>query len=219
MDTHTARAHRRTLAAVVVAALGATTLAACGGDAGASEAGENPTITQFYHQYGEEGVQEAVTAWPADNGSENVDVQWVTGDYGKRITALLLAGAGIDLFENNVIDVASAREGKYADLTALIEPIADQFNPTALKAVTIDGKYYGVPMIADSQLLLYRPSMFAEAGVEVPTTWEEFVAATRALTTDDHKGAFLGNDGGAAVIASNGAAAAGTGVMNDDQTE
>ena len=46
--------------------------------------------------------------------------------------------------------------------------------------------------------MYYRKSMFDEAGIPIPQTWEEFVAAAKALTKDDVKGTFFGNDGGVA---------------------
>lgn len=206
---------------VATAAVGAlVALAGCSGSSGGTDSSGKANLTQFYHQYGEDGVKDAVTKWAADYKDANIDVQWVTGDYNKKVTALLLAGKGIDIFENNQIDVQSARQGKYADLTDIVKPIADKMSPISLKPVTIDGKYYGVPMITDPQLFLYRKSMFTAAGITTPpTTWDEFVADVKKLTTSEHKGLFFGNDGGAGLLGYNGAAAAGTGVLNDDNTK
>lgn len=50
----------------------------------------------------------------------------------------------------------------------------------------IDGKILGVPMTAGYEYVYYWKDMFAEAGVEVPTTWEEL--KTAAQTLQDHFG-------------------------------
>ncbi len=45
----------------------------------------------------------------------------------------------------------------------------------------IDGKVLGVPMTAGYEYVYYWKDMFEEAGVEVPTTWEEFKTAAQTL--------------------------------------
>lgn len=50
----------------------------------------------------------------------------------------------------------------------------------------IDGKVLGVPMTAGYEYVYYWKDMFAEAGVEVPTTWGEL--ETAAQTLQDHFG-------------------------------
>ncbi len=50
----------------------------------------------------------------------------------------------------------------------------------------IDGKILGVPMTAGYEYVYYWKDMFKEAGVEVPTTWEEL--ETAAQTLQDHFG-------------------------------
>lgn len=212
----TRRSARMGLVATIAA--GAIVLNGCTG--GGASPGGSASLTQFFHQYGEKGVKEAVIDYAGGYDDGTFSVEWVEGDYAQRVQALLLSGKGVDVFENNAIDVGSARQGKYADLTSLIAPIADKFSPIALKAVTVDGKYYGVPMITDTQLFYYRPSMFEAAGItEPPTTWDELVEDSKKLTTGLVKGLFLGNDVGASVISFNFPAAAGTGLLNDDSTE
>ena len=51
----------------------------------------------------------------------------------------------------------------------------------------IDGKVLGIPMTAGYEYVYYWKDMFKEAGVEVPTTWEEFENA--AQTLQDYYGA------------------------------
>ncbi|MFT4006624.1 MAG: ABC transporter substrate-binding protein [Lacrimispora sp.] len=45
----------------------------------------------------------------------------------------------------------------------------------------LDGKILGVPMTAGYEYVYYWKDMFKEAGVEVPTTWEEFKTAAQTL--------------------------------------
>ena len=82
--------------------------------------------------------------------------------------------------------------------TSSAPEVAAQFDPRSFKAFTVDDKIYAIPFIGDIGLMYYRKSMFEDAGIPIPQTWEEFVAAAKALTKDDVKGAFFGNDGGVA---------------------
>lgn len=45
----------------------------------------------------------------------------------------------------------------------------------------LDGKILGVPLTAGYEYVYYWKDMFEEAGVEVPTTWEEFETVTKTL--------------------------------------
>ena len=45
----------------------------------------------------------------------------------------------------------------------------------------LDGKVYGIPQTSGYEYVYYWKDMFAEAGVEVPTTWGEFEKAAKTL--------------------------------------
>ncbi|WP_187279907.1 ABC transporter substrate-binding protein [Quadrisphaera setariae] len=215
---------RRTLLAILgSAAVTAPLLSACGGNDGGTGGGSGGSggsggLSQWFHQYGEEGVEDAVKKWAAAYTASKITVNWVLGDYAPKLQSRLTAGSGVDLFENNAIDVASARAGQYADLTDIMEPVKAQFSETSLKVVTIDGKIYGIPMISDPQLIFYRPSMLQKAGIAEPKTFDDLIAAGIELTGGNQKGLWLGNDGGAGVIKS-AAAASGGGLLSDGDTK
>lgn len=175
-------------------ALAGMGLAACGGNSGGLTGGGGDGLSQWYHQYGEDGTQEAAKKYAAAYKDTTVNVNWVMGDYAAKLSTALLSGNGVDVFENNGIASDQAAQGRYADLTSIMEPIKDQFNPASLTPVTIDDKFYAVPMILDPQHFYYRKSAFEEKGIEVPTTFEDLVAAAKELTTPERKGLFLGNN-------------------------
>ena len=47
----------------------------------ATSAADKPTLSQWYHGYGEEGVEDAVRRFAADYPDANVEVQWFPADY------------------------------------------------------------------------------------------------------------------------------------------
>lgn len=64
----------------------------------------------------------------------------------------------------------------------------DAFYPGALTDVMFQGDFYGVPWRGDIRSMLVRTDMFAEAGIAVPTTWDETIEAAKALTVRDDNG-------------------------------
>lgn len=60
-------------------------------------------------------------------------------------------------------------------------------NNTLAKGYALNGKVLGVPMTAGYEYVYYWKDMFKEAGVEVPTTWEELKTVSKKL--QEHFGA------------------------------
>jgi multiple sugar transport system substrate-binding protein len=63
--------------------------------------------------------------------------------------------------------------------------------PASWDAVTLDGNIYSIPFEMEPVVLWYNKSMLEEAGVEVPTTWDELTTAAAALTTEDRYGILI----------------------------
>ena len=193
----------------------AATLSACGSNnplsspSGTTEASSSPSgsagakvdLEQWYHEYGEAGVREAVEGFAAAYDRANVTVKWTVGDYSSILAAQLLTADVPDVFEveqGGSLDMI--RAGQLADLTELIGDAAKDFNPAVMKRFTFQDKIHGIPQTIDMQLLYYRPSLLEAAGVKPPTTFEELTAAAAAVKTADIGGFFAGNDGGLGVL-------------------
>lgn len=189
---------RRTALGLGGMTLAGAGLAACGGNTGGLTGGGGgdggESLSQWYHQYGEDGTKDAATGYAEGYEDATVSVNWVTGDYASRLSTALLSGGGVDVFENNTINVDQAEQGRYIELTDLVEPVKDQFNKASLGPVTIGDAIWGIPMLLDPQHFYYRKSVFEKAGIAPPETFEDLVAAATELTTPDQKGLFLGNN-------------------------
>lgn len=62
------------------------------------------------------------------------------------------------------------------------------FYPAAVEQYTYDDHTWALPLYNMAQSLWYRPSVFAAAGIEPPTTWDEWLAAAEKLTTEGQYG-------------------------------
>ena len=65
---------------------------------------------------------------------------------------------------------------------------AADFLPGTIERLQYDGHYVALPWAIDIRVLYYRKDLFAAAGVAPPTTWDEFAAAAKALTSGDQYG-------------------------------
>lgn len=200
---------RRQLLAAGGGILVSGALAACGGNTGRSSGGGGGTsgggsgsISQWYHQYGEQGTEQAVKKYAAAYKKAKVNVQWIPGNYDQKSAAALLTKSGPDVFEYGngpTIDMITGKQ--VVDLTDVYGDAKDDFTASLLDRMTWKGKIYGVPQVVDMQLFVYRKSLLKKAGVKPPETLDELVAAAAKLTTGKVKGLFLGNDGGAGILA------------------
>ncbi len=189
-------------------------LAACGSNTGRGSSssstsssgsggsgGAKPALSQWYHQYGEAGTQQAVERYAAAYPKADVTVRWIPGDYDQSTAASLLTGSGPDVFEyGNGPTIDMIKGNQVVDLTDAVGDAASSFNSGILKRMTYQGKIWAIPQVIDMQMLVYRPSMLTKAGVNPPQTIDELIAAAKTLTTGDVKGLFLGNDGGAGLM-------------------
>ncbi|MEU8969350.1 sugar ABC transporter substrate-binding protein [Streptomyces monashensis] len=185
---------RRSLLRAAAGLAVAAPLAACGSNNGRGGGGSGKQLQQYFHAYGEAGVEQAVKRYAKAYSKANVSTQWITGaDYETKLFAALLTRQAPDVFEFHP-QIQLVKSGQVADLTDIIEPVKDDFDPADIASHSYDGKIYGVRMIDDPQFLFYRKSMLQKANVAVPTTLEELTEAAARLTTPKVKGLFLGND-------------------------
>ena len=133
-------------------------------------------------------LRNVLDEWGKENGYSFNIVQYPFGDLNKQYTLGMVSGELPDLTMINNCDNASYIEmGMLEDITEYVEAWgeADQFYETSLNTTTVDGRIYGLPYNSNCLALFYDKDQLAEAGVEVPTTWDELKAAAKATTKDN----------------------------------
>lgn len=195
---------KKTIVIPIITAILAGTLTGCGGTADSSTTEES----------GSGGGEEKITMWHAlaDNEldifqkyveeynaqSEQTEVELVytpADEYIKQLTIGNIAGDMADMvMMDNCYTSEFASTGVLEDLSAYYnEWDESQMLDGPMQSVTYEGGIYGLPYACNTIALFYNVDMLEEAGVEVPTTWDELVDAAAKLTTDEHTGfAFCG---------------------------
>jgi len=64
-----------------------------------------------------------------------------------------------------------------SDVVATLNEDAGGLNPNLVSGVTVDGKQYAVPWMADAMATFIRKDVFEQAGVPIPTTYQELLEA------------------------------------------
>lgn len=130
--------------------------------------------------------QECIEKFKAATGNTVECVSINRNDAVKTLLAQATAGNMPD-----IITMDNAYVGEFADMGLLadIEEVygreyVDGFDPEALVYCKHNDKVWCVPIFQQYTGLLYRKDWFEEAGLSVPTTWEEFIDAAKALTQD-----------------------------------
>ena len=101
----------------------------------------------------------------------------------EKLTTALSSSDSPDLVEfGNTQAQTFQAAGAVMDLSAEREALGgDDLLQSLLEAGTYEGKLYAVPYYAGARIMIYRTDLFEEAGVAVPETLDEMLAAGTAL--------------------------------------
>ncbi|MAO34753.1 MAG: hypothetical protein CMP12_02370 [Zunongwangia sp.] len=126
---------------------------------------------------------------------DDVSIEFEAVPFADMYTKLATAfrsGNGPDIMNTNEGAVSFAQDAGYLVPVddVIDEHGRDDFLPSYLAAVQKDGESWGVPDWALHQEIWYRTDLFEAAGLEVPTTWDELMAAAEAL--DEGEGGVRG---------------------------
>lgn len=130
-----------------------------------------------------EVLERQVLEWGEANNVE-ITIDFSTfNDRGPRYVAAVQSGETPDVgeidfsaplrFRNQLVDVSDV----VADVTEINGPIIENVDPI----VSDEGVYYAVPRYALTSTMFIRSDIMEAAGLEPPTTWEEFEAFVIAI--------------------------------------
>ncbi len=114
--------------------------------------------------------------------------QW-EGLVERLTTALSSEDETPDVVEvGNTQSATFTTAGAFADLTGELDDLGgDDLLEGFVEAGTVEDTTYAVPYYAGGKYIFYRKDLLEKAGLEVPTTMEEFVDAAVALKKDNPK--------------------------------
>jgi len=169
-------------AAAVLFAVGAT-VSGCASGSGSS--GSN-TITWWSPNWDTPTAKQLIAEFEKANPGDKVNLVETTNDtMATKIKTALDSGSTPDVMTELVSRIPLySTKGQLTDLTGMFDANMpkDDFNTSALGAVTTDDKTYAIPFRWDAQGVIYNKDMFAKAGIaQAPTNWSELQADAKIL--------------------------------------
>lgn len=156
-----------------------------------ASADEKKTI-KFFHRFPDEPFNGFIESKIAEYEEAHPDIDIVVesaqnAPYKEKIKVVVGGDDCPDIFFSWCGEFTERfiREDLILDLAPYLEADPewkDSLMESQLVNYTLDnGMVYGIPFRLDAKLFFYNIDQFAEAGVEVPTTWDEFIAVCDKL--------------------------------------
>ena len=149
----------------------------------------------FFSDYDISDAKESITVWATTVGRDQINIirRIVDDEFVPKtdidvnisivadsatLLQATLAGKGPDIamFVEKTLPVNLAARGAICKLDefAGFEEVSKRFYPSALIPYQFQGGNYGVPNSQGFNLMFCRDDIFAELGIEVPETWDDF---------------------------------------------
>lgn len=178
--TRISRRNLRAASALAVSAIAIAGLAACSSGDSGSDSASGTAEVDFWGWV--PGLEDLVEQWNEENPDIQVSFHRMTGDDGQKVEAAVDAGAGPDLVQlstHNLPDYIIAE--RVQDITDYVADEEGNYTPASWASVSFDGRVYGIPQGIGPAGMMYRSDIFQQYGLQVPTTWDEYLEAARTL--------------------------------------
>ncbi len=154
-----------------------------------------PVVVTYWHTMSDPETAQLDTVIAAFEGQNpGITIEPTRYAYDDFKPAILTALAGGDVPDTARMDIAwvseFANQGALMQLDGVMdgfEALAEGTFPGPLSTNYWQGHYYGLPQNTNTQVLLWNKADFEAAGVDVPTTMDEFAEAACALTSGEEQ--------------------------------
>ena len=181
------------LAILLSAVLG---LAAC---TALAESSETPVTINFWHHYSAQSAEnetlmnDLIPKFESEN--PGIKVNAVSHEWAELHDKILVSASSQSLPDVARLDIAWLPEFQQMGVLVALDQEMPDFSEvagtlldSALSTANIGGSYYALPLNTNSKILFYNTAMLEAAGVEVPTTMDEWVEAVRKLSGTNANG-------------------------------
>jgi ABC-type sugar transport system, periplasmic component len=136
----------------------------------------------------QKALDHIITEFNKKQSAIKVSAKYVPfADFKKQLSIGAAASELPDLVILDNPDHASyASMGIFADITGKFD--VSTYYPGPVNSCTLNGRLYGVPFGSNDLVLFYNEDMLKEAGVSVPTTWNELLDAAAKCTKGNVSG-------------------------------
>ena len=194
----------RALPVLALAAVGMVALSSCG--AGTRTDNENATTVSCDYTapegkttvnvlaYNSSAIDPFTDTMVSSCSTDDVTLKHDPIDFGGQVTKTTATLSGetgtYDIVETYGFVIPSlAEDEKLVPLNDLFDKYADDYglgdiSESMREGMSFDGELYALPMQAQMFVMAYRTDIFEDLGLEVPTTFDEMIAAAEAIKAE-----------------------------------
>jgi multiple sugar transport system substrate-binding protein len=137
------------------------------------------------------GIDKVVAQWNSGHPDIHVTVskQAQGDDEVTKVLTANKAGNPPDLFQAEYQALPTlVSNNAAADIKKYAGSAESQFSPGVWSTITLGGSaVYAIPQDSGPMMLYYRQDVFAQMGLKVPTTWDEFAQVAKQVRQKDPK--------------------------------
>lgn len=179
----------RKIAAFTLALVTAFTLASCqkGDDAKGSDSKGNSDVIEinFFHRWPNDPkntmFKDLIAKYEEENPNIKINMDCILNDqYKEKIRMIVSTDEVPDIFSSWSGSFAQEMidSGNVMDLTSVFQEDpewADTIADVSVGPFTFDDKIMAIPWSQDGKAFFYNKKIFEENGIQIPTTWSEFI--------------------------------------------
>lgn len=153
---------------------------------------EGETVKLRMMGYNAESVRATYLKYVAEQlpGVE-IEFEFVSQDnFDNVLNTQLQAGEGPDIIEVGGQTKLLAHAGYLLDLTD--QEFVSKYADAGIQPYTVDGKVYATPLQSWYEGIFYNKKIFADNGIQVPKTWDEFIQIHKTLEEKGIKAQTMG---------------------------
>ena len=154
---------------------------------------QEKTVLQLWHYWDREDSRQCLAELVREfnEAHEDIEIQVdyiADEDFKKRLVLAAAEGETPDLA------IVDSSDIQYYDKVGILEDLSaeiqeeDYLSRALISCRTEDGRLVGLPLGLNCLIFYYNKDILEQAGVEPPTTLEEFVTAAEAVTSDQVSG-------------------------------
>ncbi len=125
---------------------------------------------------------ELAKSYEAKNPDVHVDVTvYSWNDVDRKVREMVEAGKAPDMAQIGAYSDYADKDLLYRADDVLSIPVQADFVSQLAAAGQVNGVQYGLPFAASTRVLFYNKTLFSEAGLQPPKTWDDLAEAAEAL--------------------------------------
>ncbi len=127
--------------------------------------------------------EDVIEGFEAENEGYTVELEVVSWDDLDSVVTTRIQGNEAPDILNGGPFTSYANDGLLYEIADVMSPeTLDDITDSFIENASVEGTQYGAPLIASARALFVNTELLEQAGAEIPSTWDELLAAATAVS-------------------------------------